>query len=219
MLAEARAEGEDAADETDAGPGAVRGERTRFCIATRAVKPLDEMLRFVVAPDGMVVPDLAAKLPGRGAWVTATRAALGEAMKRKAFGRAFRGKGRADAGLPDLVEALLEKDALAALGFANKAGRLVAGTMKVTEALQGGHVAVLVHAADAAADGTSKLDALARRVAADTGREIAIAASFAGVQLDLALGRANVVHAALLAHPTSEGFLARIRKLERWRAG
>ncbi|MDF2994810.1 MAG: hypothetical protein K0R27_447 [Xanthobacteraceae bacterium] len=206
-------------DETDAGPGTGR-VLSRLCIATREVKPVDELLRFVAAPDGTLVPDLAAKLPGRGAWVTATRSAVTEAMKRRAFGRAFKGKAKApDAGLPDLVEGLLEKDALAALALANKAGKLVAGNTKVTEALRGGEVSVLLHAADAAADGVSKLDALARRVGADTGREIARVQCLAGAQLDLALGRANVVHAALLAHGTSASFVSRTRRLERWRAG
>lgn len=207
-------------DETDAGPGTGSGALSRFCIATRTVKPVGELLRFVAGPDGTVVPDLAARLPGRGAWVTATRSALAEAMKRKAFGRAFKGKARApDAGLAELVEGLLEKDALGALSLANKAGKVVAGTTKVTEALAGGEVVVLLHAADAASDGVAKLDAVARRVGADTGREIARVVCLAGVQLDLALGRANVVHAALLAHGTSVGFLSRARRLERWRAG
>ncbi len=215
--------GADGADETDAGltdaglPDA-RHAVARQCIASRTVKPVDELLRFVVAPDGSVVPDLHARLPGRGAWVTAKRSVLAEALKRKAFGRAFRGKGRADPALPELVGQLLEKDALGALALANKAGQVVAGNAKVIEALQGGKVAVLVHAGDAAPDGVAKLDALARRIGEAAGREIARVDGLAGVQLDLALGRANVVHAALLAHPTSAGFLARMKKLEGWRA-
>lgn len=209
-------------DETDDGPVAARRALTRLCLASRQVRPVGEMLRFVVAPDGQVVPDLAHKLPGRGAWVGATRSELALAMKKKAFGRAFRGKGKVDAkadgGLMELVDALLEKDVLGTLGFANKAGQVVTGTTKVTEALNGGAV-ILVHAADAARDGVAKLDALARRVGGAGGREVAFVNSLSGVQLDLALGRANVVHAALLAHPTSAGFLARVRRLESWRAG
>jgi len=216
----------DGIEETDNGPASARrsGERAseRTCIATRAVLPPDRMLRFVVAPDGQVVPDLAARLPGRGAWVSATRSALEQALKRKAFGRAFKGKGLCGPELVDLVEQLLEKDALAALGLANKAGQVVTGFMKVSEALDGGrkatNVGVLLHAADAGADGVAKLDGAARRATMATGREIARIDSLPGVQLDLALGRANVVHAALLAHPTSAGFLARVRRLEGWRA-
>jgi predicted RNA-binding protein YlxR (DUF448 family) len=213
--------------ETDAGPAAARRETTRQCLATREVMPVDRMIRFVVGPDGVVVPDLAARLPGRGAWVAANRAALRQAMKKKAFGRAFRGRGRAEESLPDLVGALLEKDALAALALANKAGRVVTGNAKVVEALQAAApragmkqvpVAGLMHAADAAEDGMAKLDALARRIGEAAGREIVRVMAFPGAQLDLALGRANVVHAALLAHPTSAGFLARVKRLEDWRA-
>lgn len=204
--------------ETDEGPETVRRALTRLCLATRTVKPVGELIRFVVGPDGLVVPDIAARLPGRGAWVTARRGAVVEAMKRKAFGRAFRGKGRADPALPELVGHLLEKDALGALALANKAGQVVTGNMKVIDALTGGKVAVLVHARDAAPDGAGKLDGLARRIVEAGGRKIARIDAFPGVQLDLALGRANVVHAALLAHPTSAGFLARVRRLEGWYA-
>lgn len=206
------------AEETDAGLEAARRAVTRLCLASRTVKPVGELMRFVLAPDGQVVPDIAARLPGRGAWITARRDALAEAVKRKAFGRAFRGKGRVDPALAKQVEQLLEKDALAALALANKAGRVVTGNMKVIEALNGEKVIVLVHAAEAAPDGVGKLDALARRIGEAAGREIVRVDAFPGVQLDLALGRANVVHAALLAHPTSAGFLARVRRLEGWRA-
>jgi len=206
------------AEETDAGLDVARRALTRLCLASRTVKPVAELIRFVVAPDGQVVPDIAARLPGRGAWITARRGALAEAIKRKAFGRAFRGKGRVDPALSEQVENLLEKDALAALALANKAGRVVTGNMKLTEALTGGKVAILVHAQDAAPDGVGKLDALARRIGEANGREIVRVDAFPGVQLDLALGRANVVHAALLAHPTSAGFLARAGRLEGWRA-
>ena len=206
------------AGETDEGLQAARRALMRLCLASRTVKPVGELIRFVVGPDGFVVPDIAARLPGRGAWVTARRGALAEVIRRKAFGRAFRGKGRVDPALAAQVEQLLEKDALAALALANKAGQVVTGNMKVTEALAGGKVTVLVHARDAAPDGVGKLDALARRTAEAAGREIARVDAFPGVQLDLALGRANVVHAALLAHPTSAGFLARVGRLEGWRA-
>ncbi|MCK0206896.1 RNA-binding protein [Starkeya koreensis] len=209
---------------TDAGLADAGRAPARQCIASRTVRPVGELMRFVVGPDGSVVPDIHARLPGRGAWVTANRPALAEAIKRKAFARAFRGKvrldpARAEPALADLVGQLLEKDALAALALANKAGRLVTGNAKVIEALQAGNVAVLVHAADAAPDGVAKLDALARRIGEAGGREIARVDGFAGVQLDLALGRSNVVHAALLAHPTSAGFLARMKRLEGWAAG
>lgn len=209
-------------DETDGGPrslGSPRAPLSRLCLATRRVTPVTQMLRFVVGPDGTIVPDLTRKLPGRGAWVSATRADFETALKRKAFGRAFKGKGKAAPDLADLVGTLLEKDARAALSLANKAGQVVTGATKVEAALASGGVRGLLHAADARPDGVRKLNALARQVE-NTGRPpVTIVDCFTGIELDLALGRSNVVHAALLAHPTTAGFLGRCQKLGRWRTG
>ena len=208
--------------ETDTGPRslvAARAPLSRLCLATRQVTPVADMLRFVAGPDGRVVPDLSRRLPGRGAWVTATRAALETALKKKAFGRAFKGRGTADAGLPDLVETLLDKDARAALSLANKAGQVVTGATKVEAAFASGSVAVLLHARDARPDGVRKLNALARQAEAAGLRKARIVDCFDGIELDLALGRSNVVHAALLAHPTTAGFLGRCQKLAQWRTG
>jgi predicted RNA-binding protein YlxR (DUF448 family) len=201
---------------SDEGPSAARSGRARLCLATGEVKPVDALIRYVVAPDGAIVPDLARKLPGRGAWVTATRAALETTIVRKGFARGFRGKATAGPELADLVDRLLEKAALSALSFANKARQVIPGFAKVEIAVDQGRVAVLVHASEAAADGVAKLAAAARRRGAP---EPARLAAFSGLQLDLALGRSNVVHAALLAHAASRSFLEHCQKLERWRTG
>ncbi|MGQ3675225.1 RNA-binding protein [Xanthobacter sp. TB0139] len=211
-----------AEEETDMGPrsiAAARAPLSRLCLATREVLPVGDMLRFVVSPDGKVVPDLARKLPGRGAWVRATRAALETALKRKAFSRAFKGKGSAGPDLLPLIEQLLHKDACSALSLANKAGKVITGTMKVESALASGQVRVLLHAADARPDGVRKLDAFARQVHAAGAPAPAIVDCLPGMDLDLALGRSNVVHAALLVHPTTAGFLTRCIRLEGWRTG
>lgn len=209
-------------DETDGGPrslAAARAPLSRLCLATRRVTPVADMLRFVAGPDGQVVPDLARRLPGRGAWVGATRADLETALKKKAFGRAFKGKGTVAPGLADLVDQLMYKDALSALSLANKAGRVTTGHTKVEAALAAGDVQVLLHANDARPDGVRKLNALARQVEAAGTRAATIVDCFPGIELDLALGRSNVVHAALLAHPTTQGFLGRCHRLSRWRTG
>src|SRR5215468_7150388 len=114
-------------DIEDTGPRAARGATTRTCIVTRAVKPVDELIRFVVAPDGAVVADLKRRLPGRGVWVAAQRDTVNEAVKRKAFARAFKREVRASAELGQQVDAQLERAALDALGIAQKAGRLAIG--------------------------------------------------------------------------------------------
>lgn len=205
--------------ETDEGLAAARREPARTCIATRAVQPAAQMFRFVVAPDGSIVPDLSRNLPGRGAWVSASREALEKAIAQKAFSRAFRGKAQADAGLIDLVDRLLERSALEALSLANKAGLIVTGNAKTESAILAGKAVALYHSSDGAADGKRKLDGLARRIDAERGGKTPSLTLFTGSQLDLALGRPNVVHAALLASPASGGFLDRSLRLKRWRSG
>jgi predicted RNA-binding protein YlxR (DUF448 family) len=205
--------------ETDEGLAAARKGLERMCVATRAVKPVTEMIRLVAAPDGKVVPDVERKLPGRGVWVTASRAALEQAVRDKAIVRALRGVATVDPVLPDLVEQLLEKSALEGISLANKAGLMLTGTAKVEAALAEGKVALLIHASDAAADGVRKLEAVARAAEEHGFPKISRSRAYRGDQLDLALGRPNVVHAALLAHPAGAGFLGRCLRLERWRTG
>ncbi len=130
----------------------------RTCIATGQVRAPDDMIRFVVAPDGHVVPDLAHKLPGRGLWVTGTRAALGQAIARKAFARAARRAVVVDADLPQRVGRLLTERALEALALARRAGAAVNGFGKVEERLRSGRLGLVVCAAEARqSDGRARL--------------------------------------------------------------
>src|SRR6266700_3007846 len=155
-------------DALDAGPHKRAPGTHRFCAASGAVRPVDEMIRFVVGPDGTAVPDLKRRLPGRGIWITATRQALRSAIARKAFARAFKRDMRLGPDLVETTERLIEP-------------------------------AALHRRADAA--------------------EIAVIDGFTSAQLDLALGRSNVIHAALLAGPESETFLARAARLDYFRTG
>ncbi len=205
---------EDADKNTDNGPADARHGLSRLCLASGETKPIGDMIRYVVAPDGAIVPDLARKLPGRGAWVSATEGALKTAIEKKAFGRAFRGKGKAGLELPPLVEKLLLRAALDSLSIANKAGQVLTGFEKVKERLTGKQAIALLHASDASEDGRAKLNAAARSGNPEAPAEIRL---FSGEQLDLALGRSNVVHAALLDHAACRAFLANCLKYERWR--
>ena len=201
------------AEEIDRGPRA--RERARLCAATRSVQPVSDLVRFVVGPDGEVVPDIKSKLPGRGIWVTATREALSEAIKRNVFARGFKREVRLPSDLLDRTEQLLERSVLDALAIAGKAGLVATGFTRAETALREDHVVALVHAAEAAPDGVRKFDAARRRL----GEAPVVIGFLASAQLDLALNRPNVVHAALLAGPASETFLARCRRLERFRTG
>jgi len=205
--------------EFDTGPKSAGAGTERLCVSTRTVKPVAEMIRFVVAPDGEVVPDLKRKLPGRGIWITAAQNAMAEAIRRGAFGRGFGRDVKVSPGLIQVTERLLERSALDALAIAGKAGQVVTGFSKVESALARSPVVAVLHAGDAAADGTRKI-ASAIQHRTDAGeREIGVIDVFTSAQLDLALGRSNVVHAALLAGPATQTFVARCALLSRFRAG
>ncbi|MGH6771679.1 MAG: RNA-binding protein [Xanthobacteraceae bacterium] len=201
----------------DSGPHKTAAEAERFCAATGTVRPVEEMIRFVLSPEGSAVPDLKRRLPGRGVWITATRQALRKAIARKAFARSFKRDVEVAKDLVETTERLLERAALEALGIAHKAGRAALGFAKVEAALAHSAVALL-HASDAAPDGVRKLGDVMRREGSDRAR-IAVVRQFTSAQLDLALGRPNVIHAALLSGPESKAFLARAARLERFRAG
>jgi predicted RNA-binding protein YlxR (DUF448 family) len=200
--------------ELDRGPHA--RERERFCVASRTVQPVSDLIRFVVGPGGEAVPDLKSKLPGRGVWVTATREALEDAIKRKAFARGFKRDVRFPPDLAARTDRLLEQAVLDALAMAHKAGLVAAGFNRAATALEREDVAALLHAAGASPEGVRKLDAAVRH---RPGPALPVIEFLTSAQLDLALGRPNVVHAALLAGPASDTLLSRSRRLERFRTG
>jgi uncharacterized protein len=206
-------------DELDAGPRKTAPGAERFCAATSTVRPVDEMIRFVVSPDGLAVADLKRRLPGRGIWITATRQALRTAIARKVFGRGFKRDVRLAPDMIEATERLMEQGALAALAIAHKAGKVAIGFAKTEAALGRARIVALVHAADAASDGARKLDASLRRRLDLDAAKIAVIDTFTSAQLDLALGRSNVVHAALLAGRESDTFMARAGLLDRFRTG
>lgn len=117
----------------DPGPGRRAPERT--CIVTRIAQAPEGMIRFVRGPDDVVVPDLRGKLPGRGAWVSASRESVAMAVRKKLFQRAFKDTAQAAPDLPDRIAALLRADLRQALAMANKAGCIVAGFSKVEAAI------------------------------------------------------------------------------------
>jgi hypothetical protein len=201
--------------ELDAGPHA--REPQRLCIVTRAVRPVAELIRFVIGPDGNVVPDVKSKLPGRGVWVTASREPVEAAVKRHAFARGFKREARVPADLASQTERLLERAALDALAMAGKAGLVAVGFAKAAAALERDEAIAVLHAAEGAPDGIRKLEAVSRRRMPE---KAPLAVEFLKAeQLDLALGRPNVVHAALLAGPASDTCLSRLRRLGRFRTG
>ena len=205
--------------ELDRGATSVASATERTCALTRKLRPVEEMIRFVVGPAGEAVPDVKRKLPGRGIWVTATREAIEEAAKRNVFARGFKRDVSVAGDLAAQTDRLIERAALDALAMCGKAGAVVSGYSKVEAACGGDAILALIHAADGGEDGKRKLAAALHRNTAAKSREITVIDAFSGAQLDLALNRPNVVHAALLAGPGSETFLARVALLTRFRTG
>lgn len=198
-------------------------QRERRDIVSGDVMDEARLIRFVAGPDGVVTPDLARKLPGRGLWVAADRASVETAVKKNHFSRAAKAKLSAPADLADQVERLLHRRLLDGLGLARRAGDLTSGFEKVTSALRAGKVAWLVEASDGADDGRTKILNLARHLQPRPG----LIGAYTCAELGLALGGENVIHSAFLAGRGADRWgldvlrLAGFRPLlpESWREG
>ncbi|SNY90395.1 hypothetical protein SAMN04515647_0559 [Cohaesibacter sp. ES.047] len=188
-------------------------ETTRQCLVTRDILPKANMIRFVLSPDGQVVPDLKMRLPGRGVWVMANYETVVQAVKKGHFARGFKQKVQCDDGMADLIAGQMESGCLSALSMTRKAGQIVTGFGKVEGAIAQGEVKSLLHAADAAEDGQKKLAQAVRRRYGSDG-ELPVIRRFSAEALSAALGQGNVVHAALLAGSASKSFLKQVAMLD-----
>jgi predicted RNA-binding protein YlxR (DUF448 family) len=194
----------------------------RTCVVSGVKGSPETMLRFALSAEGVVVPDIRRKLPGRGVWTRLSQAVVRQAAVKQAFSRGFRASVRAGAELASEVERLLEHDALSFLSLVNKAGLAVTGGAKVEAAIRAaaskGNLAALIQASDGARDGASKLRRLLDGVMGDRAESVARINLFDSRQLDLALGRTNVIHAALLTGPASAAFLGKVARLGIYRS-
>jgi hypothetical protein len=185
--------------------------RERRCIATGKVRPVEGLVRFVVGPDNTIVPDIEGKLPGRGLWVTA--GALEKA--RGAFAKTARKPVIVPADLVQRVEALLVARLKASLGLARRAGLLVQGFDNVLRSLEAKiPPRLLVEASDGAAEGRRKLQAAVGKL----GLHVASIDCLSGAELSLALGRSNVIHAAVKPSLLAERLIVDSARLDGLRA-
>jgi uncharacterized protein len=178
-------------DEAEA-PSAEEDEPTgpfRRCLATGVVRPKDELLRFVVAPDGTVVPDLAGRLPGRGLWLTARRDIVSLAVAKRLFARAARAPVSVPSDLADRIDLLLRQRCRDLIGMARRSGQAVAGYEKVRAALDEGKARVLLAAADGGEVGREKVRAAAPG--------LPVVDVLDSHELGAAFGREHVVHAVI----------------------
>jgi len=195
----------------------------RECALTRQKKPVGELIRFVLGPDELVVPDTDAKAEGRGVWITLGQQAVTAAAKKNAFAKSLKSKVLLPADLAGLTRVRLEQRLLGALGLARKAGQIVTGATRVRAAIEAGEVTALLTATDAAADGRDKmLGALrgydAHRTDGETGYRTPHFELLSAEQMGLALGLENVIHAALGKGAAAQSALARAERLARYMA-
>ncbi len=188
---------------------ASRGAQRR-CIASGEVRAKHELLRFVVDPDGGLVPDPAGRLPGRGVWLSPRRDMLEKACARNLFAKAAKASVRLPDDLLGQTEGALRRRFLELLGLANRAGQAVAGFQKVRDRLAAGEAALLVHAVDAAEDGRRKIVGLARARHPD----LTIVTLFTAAELGRAVGRENVVHLLVLSGGLAERLKVEAHRLE-----
>lgn len=182
----------------------------RRCIVTGEVRDRGSLLRLVVGPDGAIVPDVAARLPGRGLWLTPRRDIVEQAVAKRIFARVARRPVAAPPELADRIESLLARRCCDAIGFARRAGLAVAGFERVSEAARGGRAGLLLFALDGAAGGRRKLTAF--------GRDLPSARVLTAAELGGAFGRERIVHAAVAGGPLCRGLLVDLLRLVGLRA-
>ena len=191
---------------------------------TRTEKPVEALVRFVVGPDDVLVPDVEARAEGRGVWITLSREAVAEAVRKKAFARSLKGPVQVPDDLPGLTELRLKQRLLSALGMARKAGQFVTGATKVKSALQSGDALALLTAIDAAEDGRNKMSSslralnYARQEAGLSGPGVPHFELLQSAEMDLALGLENVIHAALMTGAAAQSAVEKAKRLARYNA-
>jgi uncharacterized protein len=188
----------------------------RTCVATRNVLPVDDLIRFVLDPAGVLTPDLKGKLPGRGVWVSNARSFLDDAIRRKCFARSLKKPAIVPVDLPGLVERLLVSDVRQSFAMTNKAGLVITGFSKVESAIEHRKVMAILSASDGAADGKRKLIQAITRTYGDP-EAIPLVSPLSCDEMDLALGRENAIHAALLAGSASDALLNKCNRLSKFR--
>lgn len=193
----------------------------RMCIATRESGSPDELIRFVAAPDGTVVPDLKRELPGRGCWVKIDRSLVERAVAKKLFARALKADVKAADDLGERLERLFLQQLLQMMNMARKAGQLVTGSAKVDAAIRSGAALAVFHSTDAAADGVRKIDQARKawHLGMETEEEIPSFRLFSESEMEGVMGQNAFIHAAVLAGQAGEGVVKRAKMLEQYRNG
>jgi len=183
----------------------------RKCIVTGTVRAKTELIRFVIGPDGTLVPDIDGRLPGRGLWLSAERDVVKTACAKRSFAKAARAKVEVETDLDERIEALLVRKGLEIIGLARRAGQLITGFEKVRSWLKSGNKpGLLLAARDGADDGRRKIRALAPG--------LPVIDLFDAEELGSALGRDQAVHGVIAEGGLAERLLAETHRLAGFRS-
>jgi len=189
----------------------------RHSIVTRRPHDKAELIRFCLSPEGNVVPDLKGTLPGRGAWVELSRAAVDEAVKRKSFARALKCQPQVPADLSAQLDQLLTQKLLGSLKLARRGGGIITGAQKVEIALRSGKAAAVLHATGAAEDGRRKIAQAIFAAQKQGFGPVMVETIFDEDQLARAFGGNHVIHVAIMRGLSSAGVMEDLRRLKLYR--
>jgi len=193
----------------------------RMCIVTRESGSPDELIRFVAAPDGSIIPDLKRQLPGRGCWVKIDRSLVDKAVAKKTFARALKADVKAADDLGETVDRLLVQQLMQMMNMARKAGQFITGASKVDAAIRAGAAIAVFHSTGAADDGVRKIDQARKawHLGMETEEEIPSFRLFSESEMEGVMGQNAFIHAAVLAGQAGEGVVKRAKMLEQYRNG
>jgi uncharacterized protein len=193
----------------------------RMCIVTRESGSADELIRFVAAPDGSIIPDLKRQLPGRGCWVKIDRSLVDKAVAKKTFARALKADVKAADDLGETVDRLLAQQLMQMMNMARKAGQFITGASKVDAAIRAGAAIAVFHSTGAADDGVRKIDQARKawHLGMETEEEIPSFRLFSESEMEGVMGQNAFIHAAVLAGQAGEGVVKRAKMLEQYRNG
>ncbi|MBL1407051.1 MAG: RNA-binding protein [Rhizobiales bacterium] len=191
----------------------------RSCIVTKTETDKDNLIRFVEAPDGMVIPDLKGNLPGRGVWVLSNKKTVALAVEKKLFAKGFKKQVQTDASLPELTGRLIREKALRTLGMAKKAGVIVSGFSKVNNSVRSGKAVMLFHAKDAADDGKRKLASATAYVDHMGGDKIDVFTIWTIDEMSQVLGINNAVHVVAVYGGATKNLMACVKQMQAYELG
>lgn len=177
----------------------------RKCILEGTVKPVSELLRFIVL-NNTLLPDFNKKLPGKGMYITSNRLSLAKALEKKMFNKVSRHNLKIAADFIDMVENLLKQKALESINMARKSGMLITGFEKVKEEIKKNNADFIIEALDAGKDGKEKVAFLAKN--------IEIFNLFSIEELDMALNKENTVNVAVLKSKTARMVYNNLKKYQ-----